>query len=104
MNISTITAGSWTGFLGKGLAPRELEATAYAADDLTMKEIGRAMGISPRTVEKRLDDARFKLGAKTMRGLVMTAVRLGIIAVATPSVTPPPYRQEQGSTDGIFIA
>jgi DNA-binding CsgD family transcriptional regulator len=104
MNISTIKVGSWIGFLGKGLAPRELEATAYAADDLTMKEIARAMGISPRTVEKRLDDARFKLGAKTMRGLVMAALRLGIIAVASQSVSPPPYQQEQESTDGTFIA
>ena len=104
MTTSTITAGSWTGFLGKGLAPRELEATVYAAADLTMKEIGRAMGISPRTVEKRLDDARFKLGAKTMRGLVMAALRLGIIAVASPSVSPPPYQQEQESNDGVFIA
>lgn len=104
MNISTITVGSWTGFLGKGLAPRELEATAYAADDLTMKEIGRAMGISPRTVEKRLDDARFKLGAKTMRGLVMAALRLGIIAAASPLITPPPYPQGQETTDGVFLA
>lgn len=104
MIVSTIKVGSWTGFLGKGLAPRELEATAYAADDLTMKEIGRAMGISPRTVEKRLDDARFKLGAKTMRGLVMAALRLGIITTANPPVSPPPYQQKQESVDGIFIA
>lgn len=83
MTPPTITASGWTGFLGMGLAPRELEATLYAASDLTQKEIARLMGISPKTVEKRIEDARFKLGARTMRGLVLEAFRRQIIA---PSV------------------
>nr|WP_269806383.1 sigma factor-like helix-turn-helix DNA-binding protein [Pseudomonas monteilii] len=66
-----------------GLAPRELEATLHAASDLTQKEIARLMGISPKTVEKRIEDARLKLGARTMRGLVIEAFRRQIIA---PSV------------------
>ena len=82
MTTQTITASGWTGFLGMGLAPRELEATLYAASDLTQKEIARLMGISPKTVEKRIEDARFKLGAKTMRGLVLEAFRRGVISPA----------------------
>ena len=82
MTPPTITASGWTGFLGMGLAPRELEATLYAASDLTQKEIARLMGISPKTVEKRIEDARFKLGAKTMRGLVLEAFRRGVISPA----------------------
>ncbi|AYO01542.1 helix-turn-helix transcriptional regulator [Pseudomonas sp. LTGT-11-2Z] len=83
MTTQTITASGWTGFLGMGLAPRELEATLHAASDLTQKEIARLMGISPKTVEKRIEDARLKLGARTMRGLVIEAFRRQIIA---PSV------------------
>ncbi|MBP5966798.1 helix-turn-helix transcriptional regulator [Pseudomonas iridis] len=83
MTNTTLTAGNWQGNLKMGLAPRELEATLWAAADLTVKEIGRVMGISPNTAEKRLDAARFKLGAKTMRGLVVECMKRQII---TPMV------------------
>ncbi|MCL8303100.1 response regulator transcription factor [Pseudomonas mosselii] len=86
MTTEIITAGSWKGFLGMGLAPRELEATLHAANERTQKEIAKLMGISPRTVEKRIDDARFKLGAKTMRGLVLEAFRRGMIQPAVVAV------------------
>ncbi|MEE5083767.1 LuxR C-terminal-related transcriptional regulator [Pseudomonas alliivorans] len=82
MTANTLTAGNWKGSLKMGLAPRELEATLWAAADLTVKEIGRAMGVSPATAEKRLDSARFKFGAKTMRGLVLEAFRRGVISPA----------------------
>lgn len=48
MDTATITAGKWKGTLGMGLAPRELEATLLAADEMSAKEIARVMGISPR--------------------------------------------------------
>ena len=80
MTTNTLTAGNWQGNLKMGLAPRELEATLWAAADLTVKEIGRVMGISPNTAEKRLESARFKLGTKTMRGLVMEAFKRQIIS------------------------
>lgn len=80
MTTNTLTAGNWQGTLKMGLAPRELEATLWAAADLTVKEIGRVMGISPTTAEKRLESARFKLGAKTMRGLVLEAFKRQIIS------------------------
>lgn len=83
MTNNTLTAGNWQGNLKMGLAPRELEATLWAACDLTVKEIGRVMGISPNTAEKRLDAARFKLGVKTMRGLVVECMKRQII---TPMV------------------
>ncbi|VVO30766.1 LuxR C-terminal-related transcriptional regulator [Pseudomonas fluorescens] len=78
--MTTITAGNWKGTLGQGLAPRELEATLWAAADLTFKEIARLMGVAPKTVEKRLEVARFKLGARTVRGLVMEAFKRQIIS------------------------
>lgn len=84
--MTSITFGSWTGLLGMGLAPRELEATLHAANDLTQKEIARLMGVSPKTVEKRIEDARFKLGAKTMRGLVLEAFKRQIISPAATAL------------------
>lgn len=76
----TISTDTWQGRLGMGLAPRELEATLHAASDLTAKEIAKLMGIAPGTVSKRLDDARFKLGAKTIRCLVLEAYKRQIIS------------------------
>lgn len=107
MKLTTITAGCWIGFLDKGLAPRELEATAYAAGDLTAKEIARLMGISPKSVSKRLDDARFKLGARTVRGLVMEAFKRGLIAAVSSVALADPGPQHQPNktaADGVFIA
>lgn len=78
----TIIAGGWKGFLGQGLAPRELEATCYAASDLTEKEIAKIMGISKGTVAKRLDDARFKFGVKSIKGLLAELLKRGVIQPA----------------------
>lgn len=106
MTTNTLTAGNWQGNLKMGLAPRELEATLWAAADLTVKEIGRVMGISPSTAEKRLESARFKLGAKTMRGLVMEAFKRGLIQAACV-IAPNPGPQHQEESDqfqGTFIA
>lgn len=79
---ATINCGGWIGRQGLGLAPRELEATAWSASELTAKEVARRMGIAPGTVEKRLDDAKFKLGVRSVRGLVLEAFRRGIISPA----------------------
>lgn len=86
MNSQTITASGWTGRLDMGLAPRELEATLLAAADLTVKQVAQVMGIAPKTVEKRLEAARLKLGAKTMRGLVLEAFKRQIISPAATAL------------------
>ncbi len=79
--METIEINGWQGRLGQGLAPRQLEATLWAAADKTAKEIARLMGCAPSTVKQQLDDARFKLGMqRTTRGLCLEAMRRGIIA------------------------
>lgn len=80
-DMDTIQIEGWEGRLGQGLAPRQLQATIYAALDMTAKEIARCMGCSHYTVKQQLDDARFKLGnQRTTRGLCLEAMRRGIIA------------------------
>ena len=77
----TIEAAGWRGKLNAGLAPRQLEALVYACADMTCKEIARVMGVSPKAVSQRLDDARFKLGMqRTVRGLCLEAIKRGIVA------------------------
>lgn len=79
--METIHVDHWKGHLGKGLAPRELEATLWCAEELTAKEAARKMSCSPYTVSALLDNARFKLGMqKTCRGLLLEAMKRGIIA------------------------
>ncbi|MBI6961319.1 LuxR C-terminal-related transcriptional regulator [Pseudomonas putida] len=86
MTTTSLTRQGWTGRLGMGLAPRELEATLLAAADLTVKQVAQVMGVAPKTVEKRLEAARFKLGAKTMRGLVLEAFKRQIISPAATAL------------------
>ena len=78
--MDTIRIEGWEGRLGKGLAPRQLLATMLALLDLKVNEIAERMNCAPSTAEKTLDRARFKLGARTNRGLIAEAMRRGIIA------------------------
>lgn len=80
--MDTLTIGKWQ-VTGEphALSDRELEATLYAANDLTVKEIAREMNIEAGTVKARLDNARFKLGMqKSLHGLCAEIIRRGIIA------------------------
>jgi DNA-binding CsgD family transcriptional regulator len=101
--MAIIIAGKWQGILGKELAPRELEAVLYAAGDLTAKETAKLMGIAPGTVSKRLDDARFKLGCRTVRGLVVEALTRGLISFAS-NMTPSPQPHDHECNLGVLVA
>ncbi|MGE6659575.1 helix-turn-helix transcriptional regulator [Pseudomonas sp. NPDC077408] len=78
--MDTIQVEGWQGRLGQGLAPRQLLATMLAMLDLKVNEIADRMNCAPSTAEKTLDRARYKLGARTTRGLCLEAMRRGIIA------------------------
>lgn len=77
---ATIISGAWKGHLGRGLAPRELECVMSFAQGMTAKEIARMFGISPITVNKRFENARFKLGVSRRTALVAEAMKRQIIA------------------------
>ena len=59
--------------------PRELEFLQYAATELTYKEIAEKMCCSPRTIEGYRDGLFERLGLKTRIGLVLFALRSGLI-------------------------
>ena len=61
------------------LTNRELECIKLVADGGSAKEIGQLIGVAPRTVEKHLDQARLKLGAKNRAHLVAAAFSIGLI-------------------------
>lgn len=71
--METITRGKWRGHLGMLLAPRELEALLWVAQDLTTKEIARLMEVTPGTVANGIERVIFKLKAKRRMDAVMKA-------------------------------
>lgn len=72
---TTITAGSWQGFLGRGLAERELQCVLGVAQGQSSKELGRDLGIAADTVKKRVASAMFKL--QVNRRATQAPARLG---------------------------
>lgn len=63
------------------LTPRELEVLSLVADGLSNKEIARRLGISEHTVKFHVNTIMSKLGARSRTEAVVTAARLGLIAI-----------------------
>ncbi len=63
------------------LSERETEFLQYACTELTYREIAEKMFCSPRTVEGYRDGLFERLGLKTRVGLVVFAIKNGIVKV-----------------------
>jgi len=102
----SITIGNWKGFQDGTLAPRELEAVLHCANDRTVKQAAKAMGISPETLKKRIESARFKLKASSIRALVLESFRRGLIAAVSFAgpASPDPHQHEHDPHAGVLIA
>jgi DNA-binding CsgD family transcriptional regulator len=61
------------------ITPAQRTALELASNGLTVAEIADSMGISVRTVEHHLSEARRRLGAKNTTHCVASAIRLNII-------------------------
>src|SRR3982751_4311725 len=61
------------------LSEKEIKILKLMCEEKTTKEIADIMDISPRTVEAIRDKLKTKTGAKSMAGLVMYALKSGII-------------------------
>jgi DNA-binding CsgD family transcriptional regulator len=65
----------------RGLTRRELEVIRHVARGLTSREIGRALFISPRTVEMHVGSALVKLDCRTRSEAVQRVATLGLLAI-----------------------
>jgi len=61
------------------ITTKELEFLKWCCSELAYKEIANKMGISPRTVEDHRDNLFKKLKMNTRTGLVMYAMKAGLI-------------------------
>jgi DNA-binding CsgD family transcriptional regulator len=59
-----------------------------AAEGLTAREIGRRLGVRERTVTTHLNHIYRKLGASGRVAALSTAVRIGVLTLATPEAAP----------------
>ncbi|MGA3682496.1 response regulator transcription factor [Pseudomonas graminis] len=103
MKNPTITFAGFTGLLGKGVAPRELQCLLAVAAGQSTKETARDLGIAPDTVNKRILALTTKLGVTRRAALVAKAFAMGLISFAGVS-SPTPEHQRDDSHDGVFIA
>jgi two-component system, NarL family, invasion response regulator UvrY len=65
--------------LAATLSERHIEFLKYAATEMTYKEIAEKMFVSPRTVDGYRDELFQKLDIKSRVGLVLFAIKNGII-------------------------
>ena len=63
------------------LNAREIDFLKYACTEMTYKEIADKMFLSPRTIDGYRDDLFEKLNLKTRVGLVMYAIKNGIVQI-----------------------
>lgn len=60
-----------------GLSPRLTEIIQLIAEGLPVKQVGRRLGLSPRTVEGYLTKLRQRVGAHNRAELIAHAARAG---------------------------
>ena len=63
------------------LNEREIQFLKLTCTELTYKEIAEKMFLSPRTIDGYRDDLFQKLNIKTRVGLVMYAIKNGIVNI-----------------------
>lgn len=63
------------------LTRRETEILEYVTLGLSAKEVARHIDISPRTVERHVENVRLKLRARNRTHMVICAVAAGLLQV-----------------------
>lgn len=61
------------------ISPREIEVLCCVAHGMQAKQIGKKLGITPKTVERHKSNLMTKLGLRSQVGLAMYAVKEGYI-------------------------
>lgn len=104
MTAMTITFAGFTGLLGKGVAPREMQCLLAIAGGATGKEAARALGMSEDGVKKRLLALTTKLGVTRRAALVAKAFAMGLIQPASAPTPNPKQQRDHDQYQGVFIA
>jgi DNA-binding CsgD family transcriptional regulator len=65
---------------GAQLTAREREVLRLAANGFTSKEIAQQIAIAHRTVERHIENARLKLGARNRAHLISKALKAGLLS------------------------
>lgn len=71
------------------LTARECEVLRLAANGYTSKEIAQQIDIAHRTVERHIENARLKLGARNRAHLISKALKAGLLAEPGSGDAPP---------------
>ncbi len=100
----TITLAGFTGHLGQGVSPREMECLLSVAAGMTSKEVARDLGVAPGTIDKRLLALTTKLGVTRRAALVAKAFAMGLISFSTGMLPTPQGNQQGNQHEGVFIA
>ncbi len=80
--INAINHIGESGYAGQqvlNVSEREMEFLKFCCTELTYKEIADQMNLSPRTIDGYRDALFEKLGVKTRTGLVLFAIKNGIV-------------------------
>lgn len=75
----TWESNGWIGCYGRGVTRRATQFLVLVAAGMNSKDIALEFCMSPDSVNRRLDDARFHLGAKTRAELVAKAMARGVV-------------------------
>ena len=61
------------------LTSRELDVLKLVASGYSAKEVALYLGITPRTVESKIERVRLKVGARNRTHMVARAAQLGLV-------------------------
>jgi DNA-binding CsgD family transcriptional regulator len=68
---------------GDRLSPRELEVVALVARGLTNRQVGEALFLSPKTVDRHLSTSMRKLGVSSRTALAIAAIEARLLPSGT---------------------
>jgi DNA-binding NarL/FixJ family response regulator len=75
-----------------GLTEREAQVVGLLARGLQTKQVARALGISPKTADRHVQNAYRKIGVSTRAAATVFAMEHGLVAWGEVPISPPTTR------------
>ena len=79
--------------LADKLSKREIEILTCIANEMTNEEIADKLELSKRTVDNHRQNMLKKLNAKNSMGLVLAAIKIGLINITSNKKSKTPLRE-----------